>query len=288
MLCGWLRIATRYRGCNPASVAGSLRNNPGNLKTFIFMNLAKKAAARLLRSAGMLPLQKTEEDFPTPLAVSDDNPKSVAYLIGDPILSVPMSLIRYSDGRPFTYEQHHFLQYYRNGLPTLRSFYAQYQPANMFEFFFLDAPRPNVPEWGECPWFRILKPKINGGEAGLAGDAHGWQECGPVSEERVLSEAQRLDRVLRSIRTHGFRPEWGGHVRGYFMLRNDGRWVFTIRTGFHRTAALAHIGCERIDVRLQSGHPRFVEERDAEEWPMVKDGIVTREEALRMFCQFFI
>ena len=249
---------------------------------------AKKAAARLLTRYRELRRQKTPEDFPTPFAVSHCNPKAVAYLIGDPILSVPMSLIRYSDGRPYTYEQHHFLAYYRNGLPTLRSFYAQHQPASMFDFFFLEEPRPNTPDRGGRPWFRIPRSKTSRGEAGLAAETHGWQECGPVSDERILSEAQRLDRVLHSIRTHGFRPEWGGHVRGYFMLRNDGRWVFTVRTGFHRTAALAHIGCETIDVRFQSGYPRFVEERDANEWPMVKDGIVTREEALRMFCQFFI
>lgn len=248
----------------------------------------KKAIARLLKSTGMFPVQKRRmEELPAPVTISDGNPKSVAHLVGDPILSVPMSLIRYQDGRPYTYERHHFLQYYRGGLSELREFYDKHQPSNIFEYFFLAEPRPCTAGIAEYPWFRILRPKPNLGESGLPASTHGLQQCGPVSEERILAEANRLDRVLQSIRQQGFRPELGGHVRGYFMLRKDGRWVFTIRTGFHRTAALAHIGCQTIDVQLQPHYPRFVEERDSREWPMVKDGIVTEEEALMMFLAFF-
>jgi hypothetical protein len=220
------------------------------------------------------------------IVVPEINPKGLGYLIGEPVFSVPMEKVRYSDGRFYTHEEHHFLQYYREGLGALQRFYEQHQPANIFERFFLKTPaRRKVPSRG-APWFCDCRLDPQLGEGGL-GVEHGDQTCGPVSEAKLRLEVQRLDAVLKSIQERGFQPEMGGFVTGYFMLKSDGQWVFTVRGGFHRTAALAHLGYKSIEVQFYRSYPRFVEEVDSLEWPMVKSGEVTQAEALAMFQQYF-
>ena len=238
------------------------------------------------RVLGSLPAPRNTA-VPTPVAVPEPHPKGVSYLVGNPIFTVPIDRCRYQDGRRYSYSEHHFLQYYRYGLPQFRRFYQIHQPSNIFEYFFLDAPRANTPAVREKPWFANYGPRRLSAEAGLAADIHGYQGCGPVSEERILSEAARLDSVLASIGEHGFRPEMGGHVRGYFMLRRDGQWVFTVREGFHRVAALVHLGFSTIDVRFHPSYPRFVEQADSHLWPMVRAGALTQDEADQIFDQFF-
>jgi hypothetical protein len=220
------------------------------------------------------------------VVVPDLNPKGLGYLIGEPVFSVPMERVRYSNGRSYTHEEHHFIQYYREGLAALRRFYEHHQPVNIFEHYFLKAPaKRKVPRLG-APWFRDCRVHVPQGEGGL-GLEHGQQAYGPVSEAKLLLEARRLDSVLGSIQERGFQPEMGGYVTGYFMLRTNGRWVFTIRGGFHRTAALAHLGYRTIEVQFFRSYPRFVEEVDSLEWPMVKSGELTQADALVMFQQFF-
>jgi hypothetical protein len=225
--------------------------------------------------------------FPVPVTVPGTHPKCLAYLLGNPIFSIPIERCRYSDGRRYSYGEHHFLQYYRNGFETFHTFYQTHQPGNIFERYFLSAPREISPCIGNNPWFAYYERKPPSREAGLLDSVHGCQICGPASEERIASEARRLDHVLASIRQHGFRPEMGGHVRGYFMLRLDGQWVFVIREGFHRVAALAHLGHTNIDARIHPYYPRFVEEADSQFWPMVQTGVLTQSEAIRIFAQFF-
>jgi len=179
------------------------------------------------------------------------------------------------------------LQYYRYGLTQFRRFYQTHQPSNIFEYFFLDAPRATELAVRQMPWFEDYEPQRPSAEAGLPADLHGYQGCGPASEDRILSEAGRLDSVLASIRKYGFRPEMGGHVRGHFMMRRDGQWVFTIREGFHRVAALAHLGFSTIDVRMHPSCPRFVEQADSHLWPKVRAGTLTQDEAEQIFDQFF-
>jgi len=225
--------------------------------------------------------------FPDPVAVPATHPKGLAYVVGDPIFSIPIERCRYTDGRRYSYSEHHFLQYYRNGFKTFRSFYQAHQPKNIFEYYFLSAPRKTSASLEDTPWLAYCESRPPRREAGLLDSVHGCQICGPASEERITSEARRLDHVLASIRQHGFRPEMGGHVRGHFMLRRDGQWVFVIREGFHRVAALVHLGHTNIDVRSHPRYPRFIEEADSKFWPLVQAGVLTQNEAMEMFEQFF-
>ncbi|TVP77654.1 MAG: hypothetical protein EA353_09900 [Puniceicoccaceae bacterium] len=230
--------------------------------------------------------QRPRRPFPAPILAPAGNPKGLCYVAGDPIITVPADRLRYPDGRGYNLDEHHFLQYYRGGLHTLRQYYASHQPANLFEYFGIETPETLAVDGYDPPWFDESQINSPGDEKGLSRE-HGNQGFGPVSEEKLRLEAARLDRVLMSIRDRGFRPEMGGYIRGYFMLRPNGEWVFTIREGLHRTAALVQLGAREIDVRFHQAYPRFVEEADARAWPMVKNARVSEEAALGMFSQFF-
>jgi hypothetical protein len=249
----------------------------------VVKRLARAVRDRISRSNAAV---RPELRFPKPIVAPDLNPKYLAYIAGDPVITVPARLIRYPDGRGYTLEEHHFLQYYNSGLGTLRSFYQHHQPTNIYEYFSVECREAMNVEVYDPPWFDETEMDSTGSERGLSRD-HGNQAFGPVSEEKLQLEAARLDHVLQSIRNRGFRPEIGGYVRGYFMLRPDGHWVFTVREGFHRTAALVQLGFANIDVRFHPKYPRFVEEADSRAWPMVKNGLVGEQAALAMFSRFF-
>jgi hypothetical protein len=221
-----------------------------------------------------------------PLRVPSEGTKGLNYVTGHPVLLVPLDRIRYPDGRRYTVEEHHFLQYYRAGLPVLRRFYESHRPSNVFELHFLPTPAGPTPPTLEVPWFTEFESTTFRGEGGL-GPEHGDQAYGPVSERKLRLEAARLDAVLASIRRHGFEPRVGGHPKGYIMLRPGGAWVFTIREGFHRVAAMAHLGYDAVEVAFSPRVPRFVEEVDVAAWPMVADGVMSADDALALFAQYF-
>lgn len=224
-------------------------------------------------------------DLP-PLAVPAWGPKGLNFVTGNPVLVVPLERIRYADGRRYAVEEHHFLQYYAAGLPALRRFYERHRPANVFEAHFLPTPVGTSPPTTDVPWFTRFEPTESRGEGGL-GPEQGDQAHGPVSEQKLRLEAARLDAVLASLRTYGLRPDLCGRPKGYFMLRRGGAWVFTIREGFHRVAAMAHLGYGSIEVVFSPWMPRFVDEADVAEWPMVRGGFMSANDALALFSQYF-
>jgi len=243
---------------------------------------------RTLRSVltpGRVPVRSGPQ---SPASISvPENPKTLSYFLGYPVLSVPLAKVRYSDGRWYAPSEHHFLLYYREGLPSLRRFYESHQPKEIFGYYFQQAPdRDGIPVVG-TPWLRYeYTSRTGSGELGLRAE-QGNQAHGPATERKLRLEAERLDRILASIRERGFRPDMGGYVKGYFMLRHDGDWVFTICSGFHRTAAMAHLGHRTIDVQFARSYPRCIEERDVAEWPMVVDRHLTPSEALAISSWFF-
>jgi len=217
------------------------------------------------------------------------NPKSLCYVVGDPVVKIPVDRLRYPDGRAYTYDDHHFLQYYNDGLNALRMHYQNHQPKNIYEFFSIESSDTKTfkpVDFPSFPWLDETSCDFHGGEHGLSRD-HGNQAFGPVSEEKLFLEAARLDDVLKSIKEQGFRPDTSDYVRGYFMLRLTGEWVFVVRGGLHRTAALVQLGFSEIDVKFAQTCPRFVEESDFSEWPMVKNTLISERAALSAFYRFF-
>lgn len=221
-----------------------------------------------------------------PLQIPESGPRALNYLIGEPVFVVPMERVRYPDGRRYTIGEHHFMQYYAEGLVALQRYYASHVPSSIFEKYFLEAPDGDAPSADGTPWFEYARARVYRGEGGL-GPEHGLQTFGPVSDEKVQLEARRLDAVRASIARNGYVPALGGYVQGYFMVAGSGDWVFTVRGGFHRTSAMAYLGFETLPAQFFPRFPRFIEEADIALWPMVADGRLSEGSARSIFRQFF-
>lgn len=221
-----------------------------------------------------------------PMAIPETGPKPLRFVAGAPVFDVPMERVRYPDGRRYVAGEHHFMQYYIEGLPALQRFYEEHVPDTIFDKYFLDVPSSDAPPTVLTPWLADAVPRPPRGEGGL-GPEHGVQEHGPVSEQKTLLEAQRLDDVYASIAERGFVPELGGYVQGYFMISDSSDWVFVVRGGFHRTAAMAHLGFDTLPAQFYPHYPRVVEATDVGHWPLVADGSLSEDEALEIFGQFF-
>jgi hypothetical protein len=254
---------------------------------FIPPVLTRGASLLLGRALPRQPRARDKEG-PPPIVVADgENPEFLNAFTGNPVFSLSLAKVRYSDGRLYNREKHHFVRYYHEGLTSLSEFYKRHQPTNIFEAHFLPAARPGLPEADRVPWFDPRWEARGKGECGLP-DSDGLQQYGPVSDKKVRLEADRLDGVLDSIRVNGFMPESYGYPAGYFLLRTNGDWVFVIRGGFHRVAALAYLEYDRVQAQFFSGYPRFVYEAACSDWPLVREGKLTSDEARDICRQFFL
>ncbi|MEX2640884.1 MAG: hypothetical protein WD266_09355 [Balneolales bacterium] len=221
-------------------------------------------------------------------------PSTLACFIGQPVFLLPVNSLRYWGGIPYNYTAHHFMQYYKDGLPALIRYYETHHPENLFEEHFLPTPvrlesiaNEQLGSWlSNVPWLYKEIPEVQNGEKGLS-TKDGNQAYGPVSDQKITLEAKRLDSILYSIQINGFKPlEFDGYPRGYFLMDDEDSWVFLIREGFHRIAALAHLGYTQIPVRFKPLYPRVIRQTDSGEWPMVKLGYLQEDEALDIFMQY--
>ena len=74
---------------------------------------------------------------------------------------------------------------------------------------------------------------------------------------------------------------------GGVLVRADERKRILLRGGTHRTAVLAALGYPFHWVRLDQDHHPTVHETDAERWPWVESGLLTLDEAKRLFQLYF-
>jgi hypothetical protein len=217
---------------------------------------------------------------------ASDDPRFLNYVTGNPVFSIPFGKLRYTDGRRYTADQHHFVRYYHDGEPSLSKFYRTHVPSDILQAFFLESTRSDLPPPHLVPWLALPEGWRPSGEAGL-GPEHGLQQFGPVSPEKVRLEASRLDAVLNSIKRNGFRPDQHGYPQGYFLYRTDGDWAFIVRGGLHRVAALSYLEYPEVALRFYPRFPRFIDEADCDVWPLVRSGELQPSEARAIFCQFF-
>lgn len=197
---------------------------------------------------------------------------------------VPALKLRYSGGRAFSMAQHHFIKYYRGGRAALERFYTDHQPVNIAEEHFVcgqstSAGLDTLP-WAPAP------PEPFRGEPPLD-HTHGRQQHGPVSQKKIDLEVSRLDNVRKSIERRGFVAELGGYPRGYFLENDAGDKSFIVVGGQHRVAAMIDLGFDPVPVIFQPDWPRMIRRTDAEKWPMVKKGVCTLDEALKIFDCYF-
>ena len=180
-------------------------------------------------------------------------------------------------------------------------FYQRYQPKNLLEAFFGGDDHPLLKgltaldlqplltmssKWYLAPW--VDEPiKMGGFGEGMPEDA-GSHYLGPVSDQHLTSEYERIKAVVHSVQTHGFDVEkQTDTIRGYFLVHQE-RSVMVIVGGNHRVGALAALQSPTVPVELHPERPSVVRLDQILEWPMVQNGTFSTAVATAIFLRFFV
>ncbi len=119
----------------------------------------------------------------------------------------------------------------------------------------------------------------------------GDQFYGPVSQRKGELEFQRLISIFQSIRDKGHIIDYSGlDTLKVMCLLREGEYRFmVVQSGQHRIAALSALDYKEIIVHLvpSEGIGGFLRREEAEHWPLVRDSILTQEEAEKSFDQVF-
>jgi hypothetical protein len=117
------------------------------------------------------------------------------------------------------------------------------------------------------------------------GISDGWLFCGPVSESKILIEAERILHVLKCIDKQGYirSDESDGDVKATVLVNEKHEWRWLITAGNHRASAAAALGYESIPIRANL----VISRSDSIYWKHVVEGLFTQDEALTVFDNFF-
>jgi hypothetical protein len=185
----------------------------------------------------------------------------------------------------------------------LRSYYAAHPIRSFNQVIGHEISDPAGDQYF-CPWEAArVRPLAK------FADSH---KVGPTSNETLERIAQRLLGVLTDIRTQGFRQFliFDGFPRVIAIVDRAGRRRYIMRDGQHRAAAISHLDYETLWVTYEADHwtpslvcrmparlagksrfedttPRVVREDAVGDWPHVRAGRITRDEALAYFHALF-
>ena len=150
-------------------------------------------------------------------------------------------------------------------------YYSKFQPQNISDFLGVRFPQDHSlsnfkPYEIPMPWLNInwstyrhkhyasiLKEiKIYDKNINLF---PGWAACGPLSEQKMAFEWDRLARTYKSIQALGYQrsDHDDGDISGFVMIDNSNEnWCFMITQGGHRACCLAALGYHDVTVRISS------------------------------------
>ncbi|MGB5792131.1 hypothetical protein [Poseidonibacter sp.] len=184
----------------------------------------------------------------------------------------------------------------------LSQYYSLVQPQSSSEWLGFDKGEvpllDNEPAWVSLlPWENSsLKNKKNGrnecaiydnSEHGANLDiSEGWRSFGPVSDEVLELEVNRLYKLMNSIKKNGILRDdnFGGDIGAIILLKDetDYRWVVEWG-GQHRSAAISAMGYTDISIRVW----QVVERKDVSLWPNVQSGLYSKKMALKIFDNIY-
>ncbi|WP_119392197.1 hypothetical protein [Taklimakanibacter lacteus] len=193
------------------------------------------------------------------------------------IIDLPIDMLVMHGASRYSGGWHPFVAALSEGPNVLEAYYRRVRPHSFEEFYYLGQDG-ELPPWA-LPWV-ITKPPTGEG----LGLEHGISYYGPASAEKVRVEYERLLSVTASIRDNGFLRRH--RIRGFF-LKLDDSYRFFVRGGKHRTAALTFLGGDRIPAQFCSGWPRLIDHDDADNWPMVRNKLISKQVAQAGFRRYF-
>lgn len=184
---------------------------------------------------------------------------------------------------------------------SLSVFYDSFKPKNICEWFNIKFKSEKLslypPYAGLLPWrartisnFQeiiekgtFLDNKANGLDLNIK--QSGWAYCGPVSEAKCLVEADRIAKLIESIKENGYvrNNNIDGDIVATALINKNNDWVWLLTNGYHRAAVLAAMGYTKIPVRINL----VVRRDEVSFWPQVSNGLYTKSEALKIFDNLF-
>jgi hypothetical protein len=167
---------------------------------------------------------------------------------------------------------------------TLYKYLKNYCPGNISDLAGCKRDSSNIPLF-YYPWGMSFR------QSGIV-EKNVWQSrfCGPSSDVFIEEEFKRIIALYMNMKKTGYKP-WrtnNGFIGGSFLLKNNGQKRFVVLQGNHRMAVLSFLDKKRLSVRTIKGYLPVVKESEVKEWPFVKNGLFTEDEALKIFNLFFI
>ena len=107
-----------------------------------------------------------------------------------------------------------------------------------------------------------------------------------VSKERAAFEAKLLFSLYNSIKSKGYIESKNTNydpVGAIVAIDSDSNWCWAVSAGIHRCCVLSLSNIPSINVMLK----KVIYKEDVESWPNVRNGLYTKEAALKVFDHMF-
>lgn len=108
----------------------------------------------------------------------------------------------------------------------------------------------------------------------------GYSEFGPVTKEKGEIEFKRLKQVFTSIKQNGYTEKtWlnDGFINGFFLC-DQTEWCFIIKSGKHRSYALAALGSQEIPVVVDRNLELIQDKSNSSFWEKIVNNKFTKQD----------
>ena len=206
------------------------------------------------------------------------------------VVWVQLTHVRSARAQSFCAEKHPYVCFLDHGFEAMKTFFDLDQPQGPEEYFSLAKPETseiilNATPSRVWPWSPKLVPLPE--PPGFP-----YWRAGPKSDNHLVSEAYRLNRIRKSVQKHGYRLKQGDLPWYMLLIDDSGGEVVDFRAvvmhGNHRVAVLAHLGWVSIPMAPpQTLLRNEVRLSDVANWPGVLDGSFSFDGARATFMSFF-
>jgi len=203
------------------------------------------------------------------------------------------------------------VQYHNGGKPAagesyLSRYYASFQPRSLAEFQGLGTDGhpllSSLPPLNIYPWSSVSLAQLHAFLAGVGNDYalppsfRVVRSCGPKPADFTQARLDRLIGLYNTIKAQGFRTKLNPKLSyfdqfpvGDVMVRGTETRII-LANGQHRAAVLSALGRESAPLLLGVVHPRGpyrIDRSAVDAWPLVRDGLYHKDQALRIFDGIF-
>ena len=186
---------------------------------------------------------------------------------------------------------------------VLTNYYQEVTPTNPLDWlgvsdYSYDSPLKAFPAWNTLlPWENIsidiksaertICALQDNKEHGKKLDiSFGWRNFGPVSDDILELETNRVWSLYKSIKNNGFirGDHQSGDIGAVVLMKADGSWRWLVESGGqHRAAILGALGYQSTPIRIW----KIVREEDVMIWPAVIKGYYSVGQAIQIFNNIF-